>query len=377
MAAPTQGHGPRADRAGQRIGHGAAAGERAVERTRRWCPRRQGGRRGRPLGDGRGRRPVGRRAGATASPVRERPHTVCSVTWRSTNAVSSFEDLGAANQRRRARGDDRSSPRGEPWCTKPTRTGTSTSGRPARRPGPNSSGSSGGTPSAGAVASGASWPPWWPCSPGSGRPRARWHVGGRAEERVGRLLSRAVGRTGIVLHDRAVPHRRANIDHLAIVPSGVWVIDTKRYHGRLRRTRRPGRLVGRRTLVVNGHDRGQLVTAALRQRALVRSAAGPDVEVRAVLCFEGAEWGRRGRPFVLARGHGDVAHRAGPGAHGAGTARPRRPGRSRRPPCPRLPALRPLGHLPQTDGRLTEPVVTGQALARHGALDALLHAREQ
>jgi hypothetical protein len=128
---------------------------------------------------------------------------------------------------------------------------------------------------------------------------ARWQVGGRAEERVGRLLSRAVGRTGIVLHDRAVPRRRANIDHLAIVPSGVWVIDTKRYHGRLRRARRPGRLVGRRTLVVNGHDRGQLVTAALRQRALVRSATGPDVEVRAVLCFDGAEWGRRGRPFAL------------------------------------------------------------------------------
>jgi len=128
---------------------------------------------------------------------------------------------------------------------------------------------------------------------------ARWRVGGRAEERVGRLLSDAVGRRGIVLHDRAVPHGPTNLDHVAIVPSGVWVVDTKDYHGRVRRGRRPGRLVGRRTLLVHGHDRGRLVAAALRQRALVQAAAGPEATVRAVLCFAAAEWGLRPRPFVL------------------------------------------------------------------------------
>jgi hypothetical protein len=72
---------------------------------------------------------------------------------------------------------------------------------------------------------------------------ARWRVGGEAEERVGRLLSAAVGDAGVVLHDRAVPGGRANIDHIAVVPSGVWVIDTKRYHGRVRRVGQLGRLV--------------------------------------------------------------------------------------------------------------------------------------
>jgi len=124
---------------------------------------------------------------------------------------------------------------------------------------------------------------------------ARWRAGSRAEEGVGRLLSEAVGRRGIVLHDRAVPRCRANLDHVAIVPSGVWVVDTKRYHGRVRRGRRPGR----RTLLVDGRDRGRLVAAALRQRALVQSAAGPEATVRAALCFAGAEWGLRPRPFVL------------------------------------------------------------------------------
>jgi hypothetical protein len=58
---------------------------------------------------------------------------------------------------------------------------------------------------------------------------------------VGRLLSAAVGDAGVVLHDRAVPRGRANIDHIAVVPSGVWVIDTKRYRGRVRRSGRLGR----------------------------------------------------------------------------------------------------------------------------------------
>jgi hypothetical protein len=34
--------------------------------------------------------------------------------------------------------------------------------------------------------------------------------------------------------DLAVPGRRANTDHLAIGPGGVFVIDSKQYRGRLR-----------------------------------------------------------------------------------------------------------------------------------------------
>ena len=128
---------------------------------------------------------------------------------------------------------------------------------------------------------------------------ARWAVGGEAEERVGLLLRAAVGEAGFVLHDRAFPHSRANIDHIAVVASGVWVVDTKRYHGRVRRARPPGRLAARRTLVVNGHDRGHLVVAARRQRAVVEAVTGTRTPVRAVLCFADASWGARTRPFTL------------------------------------------------------------------------------
>jgi len=41
------------------------------------------------------------------------------------------------------------------------------------------------------------------------------------------------------------------------------------------------------------------VTAALRQRALVQSAVGAEVPVRAVLCFAGAEWCLVARPLSI------------------------------------------------------------------------------
>jgi hypothetical protein len=37
----------------------------------------------------------------------------------------------------------------------------------------------------------------------------------------------------VVLHDLAVPRSQAKIDHLLIGPGGVFVIDSKRYRGRL------------------------------------------------------------------------------------------------------------------------------------------------
>jgi hypothetical protein len=39
----------------------------------------------------------------------------------------------------------------------------------------------------------------------------------------------------VVLHDRRIPGRRSNIDHLVIARSGVWVVDTKRYRGKVER----------------------------------------------------------------------------------------------------------------------------------------------
>jgi hypothetical protein len=60
-----------------------------------------------------------------------------------------------------------------------------------------------------------------------------WRRGAAGERRTARLLSRLEDRGWVVLHDLAIPGSRANIDHLAIGPGGVIVIDSKQYRGRL------------------------------------------------------------------------------------------------------------------------------------------------
>ncbi|MFC5179418.1 nuclease-related domain-containing protein [Nocardioides taihuensis] len=59
-----------------------------------------------------------------------------------------------------------------------------------------------------------------------------WDTGAVGEERLGRRLNQLASDKLLVLHDRRIPGSRANIDHIAITPSGVYVIDAKRYRGR-------------------------------------------------------------------------------------------------------------------------------------------------
>jgi hypothetical protein len=61
-----------------------------------------------------------------------------------------------------------------------------------------------------------------------------WRRGAAGERRTARLLGPLERRGWVVLHDLAVPGSAANIDHLAIGPGGVFVVDSKQYRGRLR-----------------------------------------------------------------------------------------------------------------------------------------------
>jgi hypothetical protein len=126
-----------------------------------------------------------------------------------------------------------------------------------------------------------------------------WSQGGRGEERVGHLLSKAVGLDGVVLHDRSIPGRSSNIDHIAIVPSGVWVIDTKQYTGRVQQRDLGSWFVSRPALFVNGRNRSSLIGGVLRQVDRVEPLVEADVPLHAALCFADAEWGLLGRPFTI------------------------------------------------------------------------------
>jgi Nuclease-related domain len=92
-----------------------------------------------------------------------------------------------------------------------------------------------------------------------------------------------------VLHDRRMPGSRANIDHVAVAASGVYVIDAKRYRGKIE-VRRP--LLGEPKLRIAGRDQAKLV-AGLRKQVVVVQAAladvGQDVPVHGCFCFVAPE----------------------------------------------------------------------------------------
>src|SRR5690606_25619338 len=109
---------------------------------------------------------------------------------------------------------------------------------------------------------------------------AAWARGAVGEERLGAALDAIAGDSIAVLHDRRIPGSRANIDHLAITPAGIWVIDAKRYADKRPTLRIEGGWVRPRTekLMVGGRDRTKLVDGVLTQMSLVEKIA-PEVPV--------------------------------------------------------------------------------------------------
>lgn len=111
-----------------------------------------------------------------------------------------------------------------------------------------------------------------------------WAIGAAGEEALAaHLVSRCPD--VILLHDRRLPRSRANIDHLAVASSGVYVIDAKRYAGKIE-VRKP--LFGEPRLLIAGRDKTQLVNGLTRQLDVVQSALAetvPEMPVHACFCF--------------------------------------------------------------------------------------------
>jgi DNA-directed RNA polymerase subunit RPC12/RpoP len=126
-----------------------------------------------------------------------------------------------------------------------------------------------------------------------------WARGSVGEQRVGARLDELTAQGAIALHDRCIPGTKANIDHVVVAPSGIWVIDAKRYHGEVRRRDVGGWFRSDERLYVGKRDCTKLVTGMAKQVAAVRGAIDADVTIRPVLCFTEAEWSLFARPFEL------------------------------------------------------------------------------
>ncbi len=124
-----------------------------------------------------------------------------------------------------------------------------------------------------------------------------WKAGAAGEQAVGRRLDELVADGVEVMHDRHIPGSVANIDHIAVSSSGVYVIDAKHYTGMVRVDWEGGLFSPRRyKLLVGRRDCTKLVAGVEKQVELVRAAlgrrAGPTAEVPVigVLAFFGAQW---------------------------------------------------------------------------------------
>jgi Nuclease-related domain len=118
-----------------------------------------------------------------------------------------------------------------------------------------------------------------------------FQAGARGERTVGASLDRCAKRGPLqVLHNRRLPGGHGDIDHIAIAPSGVYVVDTKAVKGRVA-IDRP--LFGEARLLINGFDRTKYLDGLDRQTAAVRTAvqaAIPEaVPIQGVICFTEAD----------------------------------------------------------------------------------------
>lgn len=153
-----------------------------------------------------------------------------------------------------------------------------------------------------------------------------WAQGAAGERAVAAALDALLDVDVLVMHDRVLRRpdgrlSRANIDHLVVAASGVWVVDAKTHKGALE-VRRSGGLFSARVekLYIGGRDKTALVEGLRNQVAVVRAVldgVGADVPVSGALCFVGTElpWfgssSIDGVPLVGRRGLGKLMKVAG------------------------------------------------------------------
>lgn len=120
---------------------------------------------------------------------------------------------------------------------------------------------------------------------------AAFRQGQLAEESVAESLERRTADGPVILlHNRRMPKGRGDLDHIAIAPTGVFVIDTKDWGGTVR-VESP--LFGTPRLLVGGRDRTKLVDGLDRQVAAVRAAlealGRSEITIQGVFCLTRAD----------------------------------------------------------------------------------------
>ncbi|MEZ4502658.1 MAG: nuclease-related domain-containing protein [Dehalococcoidia bacterium] len=131
-----------------------------------------------------------------------------------------------------------------------------------------------------------------------------WATGAEGERELGQRLDEAADRGAVALHDRRIPGTRANIDHIVVASAGVFVVDAKKYAGKVEKRDVGGFFKRDERLFVGRRDCSKLLDGMRKQIGVVRDVLAPnsewaDVPIAGALCFVGAEWGLFSRPIEL------------------------------------------------------------------------------
>lgn len=112
-------------------------------------------------------------------------------------------------------------------------------------------------------------------------------------------LHRHLNESAVILTDRRVPGTNANIDHVVVAPSGIWIIDTKNWRGKIeyRASTKMG-MDGR--LYVDGKDRTSEVEKIFNLVIPVAQVIGDKaVPIHQALVFIEGDWGNISATRIL------------------------------------------------------------------------------
>ena len=126
---------------------------------------------------------------------------------------------------------------------------------------------------------------------GAPQHESAFHRGDLGEKAVAASLeTRTEGGPTITLHNRRMPNGWGDIDHIAIAPTGVYVIDTKDWKGKVEVVRP---WFGAAKLLINRRDCTELLDGLERQMAAVGAVLDREgrgaIPTQGALCFTRAD----------------------------------------------------------------------------------------
>ena len=129
-----------------------------------------------------------------------------------------------------------------------------------------------------------------------------WAKGAEGERTTARILEENAGEEVTFLHDLGVPRSSANIDHIAVIGSHVFVIDSKAWEGTIQIRQVGGFFNSTPRLYVGRRDGTKAIEGLAKQVTVVLdvlAGSGPVVTIHPVFCLVGASWPLFKRPFVF------------------------------------------------------------------------------